>query len=130
MRRVRFRHRGDSPHAIDSASAAVDRLVAVLSSGPSGATDDIVEDDATLIVDGGHPERSTSASGRTAALTGLRALMTPGVLPAVVSVNGAPGIVLVHGDSVVAVITVEIHDTAISSIWVVSAPEKLDRWQL
>ncbi|MFC5434346.1 hypothetical protein ACFPJ2_11730 [Microbacterium suwonense] len=108
----------------------MERLIAALSSSFPGESGTVIGPDAVLIVDdGGHgPVTPTRMQGRARVIGGLRELMAAGTTPTLASINGSHGITLARDGRVVGVITVQVGGGMLSTIWVVSNPEKLRHW--
>ena len=141
-RRAKQHVAGDRPRGeVDSAAARkiVEEFLAAAVSGETERLVQLLADDATSIGDGGGkiPARTTPIIGAVAVARFLRGLFHPtpakrdlvGGSPAlyVEVVNGGPAVVVVLGDRVVGVMSLELTAEGIAAIRVQVNPDKLVR---
>jgi len=111
----------------DTVVAVAKQLCAASAGGVAG----LLHPAVTLVVDnGGDDELGTSAAGRLACAEELTRIATrvPGRELSVAGLNGAWGIVVRAGGSVVAVIVASARDGLVDDLWAIVAPSRLAGW--
>ncbi|QEW03483.1 siderophore-interacting protein [Microbacterium lushaniae] len=124
-KRARERTTGGRPTAVDALRDAV-------ASGRTAAVAATLHATVTLVVDGGGrvPAPTAPVRGRTAVAAALLDVLPPDARATarVVSVNGAPALVLRRRAGVMAVVVTAVRRRRIATVWVVVNPDKLSRW--
>jgi RNA polymerase sigma-70 factor (ECF subfamily) len=92
----------------------------------------LLAEDATVYTDGGGKARAAQRPiiGAEKVCRFLVAISESGFLPTEMSVNGEPGLVVSVDGQVIAAIAQDVRDGRISSIFIVTNPEKLTRIKL
>lgn len=114
------------------ARAVVDALIAAWDASSTRRLTRVLTRRAALTVDSGgvHSDLAGTVTGRAAVVVALLRLRDahPNPLLARREVNGAPGVVVLSQDRVVAVVCLSLHGRAIDELWAVVNPEKLGHW--
>ena len=115
----------------DEHAAVVERFRAAAATGDLGALVDVLAPDVLLVTDGGGQRKAAlrPIAGREKVLRFLAAVTPTDVEVAlrVVPVGGRPGVVATVDGVVDSVITVEVADGVVTSLFFVRNPEKLTR---
>ena len=111
--------------------AAMQRFSEATRSGDIDALLDVLAPDAVVLTDGGGQARAALrpvfGAERVARFIfgALARLVPPGVVPIPREVNGGPGIVAFHDGTPVAVLTADIEEGRIHTLYIVTNPSKL-----
>lgn len=105
-------------------------LVAVLDRRDAAALDVVLDPDVVLVSDGGGrvvtPLRPVRGAGAVARL--VTALVPADAVLSAASVNARPGVVVRRAGRACAVIVPVLEGSAVTHVWVVLNPDKLERW--
>jgi RNA polymerase sigma-70 factor (ECF subfamily) len=105
-------------------------LVAVLGRRDVAALGAVLDPDVVLVSDGGGqvvtPLRPVRGAGAVARL--VAGLVTADSLLSTASVNTRPGVVVRRDGRACAVIVPVLEGSAVTHVWVVLNPDKLERW--
>ncbi|MGI5286361.1 hypothetical protein ACQEVF_23885 [Nonomuraea polychroma] len=117
---------------LDRHDRVVRTFAAACATGEAAAVRTVLAADAMVVSDGGGklraPDRPTF--GAEAVARFVAALLTgqPCTDVAVESVNGRTGLVLRRSGQAVAAVSVSVARTAVTAVWIVLNPDKLQRW--
>ncbi|WP_146116792.1 hypothetical protein [Microbacterium sp. MYb64] len=106
----------------------MEELAIALMTGADSITRSLLHRDVVMLVDsGGIAPAMERLNGPNEVAAALRALTAETSISAA-SINGAPGFVLTRDGVVIGTVTAEMRRRLLTSVWVVSSPEKLRHW--